>query len=141
MDPPVPSADGPGAFPQPPPDAEQWTDEQWLDWLVATDPDNAEPGPGAPRPGRIASSRGGQFLGNAMLGVANALYGRKDADVVIVHEASGEPDDDEPIEVRLDPEHPERSEVIIRHDLRRRAGRGPERPPEPPRRSGRRGPG
>lgn len=97
----------------PPADAEEWTDEQWLEWLSETDelfPAQVETPP--PRRG-ISGSRTGNLLGNAMVGVANALYGRKDNEVVIVGEAPG-PLGDEELEVHLDPDDPEKSEVIVR---------------------------
>jgi hypothetical protein len=105
------------AFPDgPPADPEEWSDAQWLAWLKATDAAD-ETGVRA-RPvttgGRIAHSTGGYVLGQAMLGMAHALYGRRDDEVVIVAEAGSEPGDDEPFSVRLDPDHPERSSVVFK---------------------------
>jgi hypothetical protein len=104
------------AFPDgPPADPEEWTDDQWLAWLRATD---ADVPPGGDRPvttaGRITHSSGGQMLGAAMLGMANAIYGRHDDEVVIVAEGDASPDGEEPFSVHLDPDHPERSSVIFR---------------------------
>jgi hypothetical protein len=111
MEPPDPaSADGPPA------DPEDWTNEQWIEWLNATDAqagvDRDDP-PVTPI-GRIARSSGGQVLGQAMLGMANAIFGRQDDEVVIVSEGDTEPDPDEPFTVHLDPDHPERSTVVFR---------------------------
>lgn len=106
-----------GAFPDgPPADPEEWTDEQWIAWLRATDGDEVpatDPRP-ATLGGRVAHSSGGQALGQAMLGMAFAIYGRHDDEVVIVAEGDSEPDEDEPFTVHLDPDHPERSEVVFR---------------------------
>jgi hypothetical protein len=99
----------------PPLDPEDWTDDQWIEWLKKTDVVDAED---AARPvtalGRITRSAGGSVLGQAMLGLANALYGRDDNEVVIVAEGSAQPDEEKPFAVRLDPEHPERSVVVFR---------------------------
>jgi hypothetical protein len=53
------------------------------------------------------------MLGSAMKGLHEALYGRRD-EVVIVADAGGDPPGEGGPEVHLDPEHPERSEVIVR---------------------------
>jgi hypothetical protein len=49
-----------------------------------------------------------------MLGMAQAIYGRQDEDVVMVVEGNGQTKDDEPFAVRLDPDHPERSSVVFK---------------------------
>lgn len=118
VDPPAPG--------EPPVDPEEWTDEQWIAWLRATDADaeaDAQARAGeddAPvtHVGRIAHSSGGQVLGQAMLGMANVLFGRKDDEVVIVAEGDSEPDGDEPFTVHLDRDHPERSSVVFKPDQR-----------------------
>lgn len=100
----------------PPADPEAWSDEQWLAWLRATDAD--APGRGDAGPvtaaGRVTHSTGGQLLGQAMLGLSYAIYGRRDDEVVIVAEGESEPEEDEPFSVHLDPDHPERSSVVFR---------------------------
>ena len=103
------------AFPDgPPADPEEWTDDQWLAWLRATDaPTEAGARPVTPL-GRGTHSPGGAVLGLAMLGMANAIYGRLDNEVVIVAEGDSEPDKDAPFSVHLDPDHPERSTVVFR---------------------------
>jgi len=100
----------------PPADPEDWTDEQWIEWLKKTDaPDDTDTGT---RPvtalGRVAYSSGGSVLGQAMLGMASVLYGREGNKVVIATEGSSEPDEDKPFDVHLDPDHPERSVVVFR---------------------------
>jgi hypothetical protein len=98
---------------QPPSDAESWTDEQWLTWLKETDEMvevRDEPTPAA---FRVTHSAAGQALGDAMRGLANAMYGPKDEDLIIVSEAGGQPEHDEPFVVHLDRDHPERSTAVF----------------------------
>ena len=102
---------------QPPDDPDEWTDDQWIEWLKATDDvEGVDEEP--PRTGvrRISSSAGGQMLGQAMLGMAQAIYGRQDDDIVLVVESGGETADDVPFAVHLDHEHPERSSIVFRPD-------------------------
>jgi hypothetical protein len=103
---------------EPPSDPDEWTDEQWLEWLMATDV-----APGAeteesisPVVQRITQSTPGQVIGQAMLGMAQAIYGRQDDEIVIVIGANGEGADDEKFAVRLDFNHPERSSVEFKPD-------------------------
>ena len=98
---------------EPPVDANEWTDEQWLAWLKATDADPAEEHPSSVMD-RIIDSTPGQLLGQAMLGMARAIYGRQDEDVIIVAEGNGETSDDEPFRVRLDHDHPEQSSIVFK---------------------------
>jgi hypothetical protein len=100
----------------PPADANEWTDAQWIDWLKATD---AEAGPTGEFPvatvaSKIARSSAGQALGQAMLGLAQAIYGPKDEDQLIVVEAASEPEEDGPFNIRLNFEHPEQSSIVFR---------------------------
>lgn len=105
---------------EPPADPDDWTDEQWIEWLEKTDPAAADPAAAdtPTRPvtafGRIAHSSGGSVLGQAMLGMAAAIYGREQNEIVIMAEDSSHKDGDEPFTVHLDPEHPERSVVVVR---------------------------
>ena len=48
-----------------------------------------------------------------MQGLAQAMFGQKN-EIVIVAEGSSEPDGDEPLSLHLDPDHPERSTVVVR---------------------------
>ncbi len=98
----------------PPTDPESWTDEQWLTWLKDTDDAVAVDSAAAPVSFRVTHSAGGQALGDAMRGLANAMYGPKDEDLIIVSEAGGQPEDDEPFVVHLDRDHPERSTAAFR---------------------------
>lgn len=100
----------------PPLDAEQWSDNQWLEWLKATDA-NAIPSDEdttVPLSSRVVHSLGGQMLGQAMLGLAQVIYGQKHEEVVIVAEGNSEPVEDEPFAVSLDREHPEQSVVVFK---------------------------
>lgn len=105
---------------EPPADPNEWTDEQWLTWLKATDdapsdvPDDAI----SKVVRRVAESAPGQALGQAMLGLSQAMFGRHDDDVAIVVEGNGESTDDEPFAVRLDPDHPEKSSVVFRSNAK-----------------------
>jgi hypothetical protein len=106
---------------QPPSDAEEWTDEQWLAWLEATDGDDAGTGNGAggsaggsPVTGRIVRSSGGQVLTSAMLGLAQAIYGQEENQVLVVAEGDSDPEEDQPFTVHLDPDDPEASYVVFR---------------------------
>ncbi len=97
----------------PPADPESWTDEQWLAWLRATDADAANPIVDEHRTltERAANSAIGVVLGQAMLGMARAIYGRPDEDIVIVADGEGPSREDEPFTVHLDFEHPGHSSV------------------------------
>jgi hypothetical protein len=103
----------PQGRPDPPADPEDWTDEQWLAWLEATDDVVDEP-ERATRLGAWQKSSVGSVLGAAMLGLHDAIYGKTDNEVAIVQEAGGDPPDEDLHDLRLDPDHPERSEVVVR---------------------------
>src|ERR1700733_13544261 len=98
---------------EPPSDPDEWSDEQWLEWLKATDTDFFD----EPEESisevvkRIVQSAPGQIVGQAMLGMAQAIYGQRDDEVVMVIEVNGETADEEPFAVRLDVDNPERSVV------------------------------
>ena len=118
--------DDPGSdsLDEPPVDPEEWTPEQWIAWLKATDEAN-DPASQATRPGpattmgRVVSSGGGQVVGSAMLGMAQAIYGVEEDEVVQVVKANTDLDDDELFVVHLDPDHPERSTVTYREAVTR----------------------
>jgi hypothetical protein len=100
---------------EPPSDPDDWTDEQWIEWLKATDdPTSEDPVRGSRR--RRSKTPGGA-LGAAMLGLRDAIYGHPD-EVTVVVDSSGDPPDGDRPQVLLDPDHPEMSRVVIR----RRAG-------------------
>jgi len=98
----------------PPEDAESWTDEEWIAWLEATDDSGGDVASSPVGSRHWSRRRPAGLLGAAMLGLHEAIYGRHDDEIVIVADAGGDPPGDDFPEVHLDPEHPERSEVIVR---------------------------
>jgi hypothetical protein len=102
--------------PEPPADADDWSDEQWIDWLKATDAPEEPADQSTPvtTGSRVAQSAGGRILGDAMIGLARALYGPPKQKPAIVVE-SGEPGDDQ-LELYLDFDHPDQSYVVVEKD-------------------------
>ena len=100
-----------------PSDPEDWSDEQWIEWLQVTDEELGYHGDDDQAPAslghRLTRSAPGSALGVAMIALRNAIYGQIDDHPVIIEEAPGGPDD-ERVSLHLDPEHPERSVAIIR---------------------------
>jgi len=97
----------------PPADPNEWSDEQWLEWLVATDvADEVDQTPSVLK--RAANTKSGQVLGQAMLGMANAIYGAKETQVQIVVENNDKKPDEEPFIVNLDFENPKSSSVSFK---------------------------
>jgi hypothetical protein len=128
----------PGDHGGPPEDPESWSDEQWISWLEATDDPDAADRAGTGRPRRWSRGRPASMLGAAMLGLHEVIYGPHDNEIVIVVDAGGDPPGDDLPEVHLDTDHPERSEVIVRHrpqglpEAPSSEAPSPEPPPEPP---------
>lgn len=113
----------------PPKDPESWTDDQWIAWLDATDdPDATDPD--TVRPKHWGRGRSASMLGAAMLGLHEIIYGPHGNEIAIVVDAGGDPPGDDLPEVHLDPEHPERSEVIVRRGTPKPAPEAPD-PPAP----------
>jgi hypothetical protein len=77
---------------------------------MVNDEDDAEP-TGIHKFRRTAT---GTVLAAGLLGVADALEGPRDEEVAIVTEYSGEPPFSDPIVLRLDPDAPEDSIVLVR---------------------------
>ena len=100
-----------------PEDPEDWTDEQWIAWLEeaeAEERQRVEEDPERPtlpswRKAPIAT----QFLAVSMLAMHDVFYGKREEPAIVV-DAAGDPPGDEPLDVHLDPEHPEESVVIVR---------------------------
>lgn len=112
---------------QPPVDPQDWTDEQWLEWLDATDGQAAVPGDeggeGGKRPTvaeRVRSSPAARGMGGAMVALHEIFYKPKDDEVVIVAQAGADPPDPDALELDLDPEHPEASTARIPASRRNR---------------------
>lgn len=113
------------AVTDPPADPQDWSDEEWLDWLAEGDAEAAAASGDAPPPPRSRPEHGAvaTVMGAAMLGMAEAIYGPKDEAAEVV-QASGRPgDDDDWLDLTLDPDHPEDSVAVVRPD--RRPGGGP----------------
>jgi hypothetical protein len=93
---------------QPPDDPDAWSDEQWIEWLHATEVDvDSDTRVFAPR----LSSPGGVVLGAAMMGLQQGMYGEvQKPDIVIEVEASGR---DDGTKVDLDPDEPSESTVVV----------------------------
>lgn len=100
-----------------PSDPEEWTDEQWLAWLNETDalpPEPGEPAPPAePEETWRTKGVGTQIVAAAMIGLAEALHGPREKPAIVI-DASGDPPNDDGLDVQLDPEHPEQSVVVVR---------------------------
>lgn len=108
----------PTSRPEPPADADDWTNEQWIEWLKATDGDDPAEGDATPATiaGRVVHSTGGRLLGQSMIGLAQAIYGARDETVVIVAGANSEPEKDQLFLLHLDEDHPERSFAVRNPD-------------------------
>lgn len=106
---------------QPPADPQDWTDEQWLAWLEATD--GAASALDSPSGGdaegkrtlhdRVRSSPAARGMGGAMVALHEIFYKPKEDQVVIVADAGGDPPDPDAIELDLDPDDPEASTATI----------------------------
>lgn len=93
---------------EPPEDADDWTEEQWREWLASSP---ADPDVGRAHPlTRAASSSGGTVLGAAMLGLEQAIYGeRPKTEIVAEADANGSDEG----EVELDDADPAASRITI----------------------------
>ena len=93
----------------PPLDPDDWTDEQWMEWLrdnEATADDERRVY--APR----LSSPVSTVMGAAMMGLQKGMYGDIDKpEVVIEIDADGK---DDGVKVTLDPEDPSQSTIVVR---------------------------
>ena len=72
---------------EPPQDPDDWTEEEWREWL-ANAPEDPETGRAHPL-SRVRSSTGGTVLGAAMFGLEQAIYGERPK-VEIVAEADAD---------------------------------------------------
>lgn len=71
---------------EPPQDPDDWTEEQWREWLVNAPPD---PDTGRAHPlSRARTTAGGAVLGAAMLGLEAAIYGERPKVEIVVEAAS-----------------------------------------------------
>ncbi|MEX2294221.1 MAG: hypothetical protein WD691_10585 [Acidimicrobiales bacterium] len=98
-------------FDEPPQEPDDWTEEQWREWLAAAPPD---PDTGKAHPlSRARASAGGALLGAAMFGLDQAIYGERPK-VEIVAEADADGLDLGDIE--LDMDDPASSRMTLPHD-------------------------
>jgi hypothetical protein len=96
-------------FEQPPEDPDDWTEEQWREWLATAPPD---PDTGRAHPlSRVRSSPSGTVLGAAMLGLEQAIYGERPK-VEIVAEADADGLDLGDLDLDLD--DPSASRMTVR---------------------------
>ena len=99
---------------EPPNDAEDWSQEQWIAWLEATDAASVdEADPEEPRPLRRTSA--GSMLGRAMHGLHEALFGPQE-DQVVIEVGSGDPGGPEGMTLHLDEQDPAKSWVRIERE-------------------------
>jgi hypothetical protein len=98
----------------PPDDPDEWTSEQWIAWLNETDADAIADrnSPPATVAGRVVHSSAGQLLGQSMIGLAQAIYGRVHKAPIVI-KAPSEPDEDRAIDLHLDFDNPEDSTVEL----------------------------
>jgi hypothetical protein len=84
---------------EPPEDPDDWTEDQWREWLASAPPD---PDTGRAHPlTRMAASPSGSMLGAAMTGLDQAIFGER-AKAEIVIEAADPGEDDGDLELDLD---------------------------------------
>lgn len=98
---------------EPPDDADDWTEEQWREWLTnaPADPDTGRAHPLT----RAVRSSGGAVLGSAMLGLDQAIFGEKPK-VEVVAEAEADGADNGDLELDLD--DPAASRITLPGDPR-----------------------
>ena len=93
---------------QPPDDPDAWSDEQWIEWLHATeDETDTDERVFAPR----LSSPAGVVLGAAMMGLQKGIYGDVDKPEIVIEVAAKGRDDG--TKVDLDPDDPSVSTVVV----------------------------
>ncbi|HEY6532537.1 MAG TPA: hypothetical protein VIY72_09545 [Acidimicrobiales bacterium] len=101
---------------RPPLDADDWSDEQWQDYLRALDDapsDDDEGDPTSPEEGatgfrRLRGSGAASVIGAGMMGLEQALYGERPKEEIVAEAESDDPDRESSV---FDPDDP-RSAVI-----------------------------
>jgi hypothetical protein len=84
---------------EPPEDPDDWTEEEWREWLANAPPD---PDTGRAHPlSRAVASPSGTVLGAAMSGLDQAIFGERPKAEVVV-EAADPGQDDGDLELDLD---------------------------------------
>jgi hypothetical protein len=93
---------------EPPDDPDAWSDEQWMEWLHATEGDvDVDRRVFAPR----LSSPSGVVLGAAMMGLQKGMYGEVEKPEIVIEVGAKDHDDD--VKVDLDPDDPSESTVVV----------------------------
>ena len=92
----------------PPNDPEDWTDEEWQAYLLATADDATDVGVAIPEGGatgfrRVKASAAGSVVGAGMMGLEQALYGERPKEEVVAEAESDDPYRDRSV---FDPEDP-----------------------------------
>jgi hypothetical protein len=84
--------------------------------LAAGDPDGSAIPEGTRPVDRFRRTTVGSIAAAGLLGLADALEGRREKDepAIVVDAPSTRHDPDDPIDVQLDFDHPERSRIVIR---------------------------
>jgi hypothetical protein len=84
--------------------------------LAAGDPGGSAPPAGSRPVDRFRRTTVGSIAAAGLLGLADALEGRREKDepAIVVDAPGKRHDPDDPIDVQLDFEHPERSRIVIR---------------------------
>jgi hypothetical protein len=90
----------------PPDDPDDWTHEQWTEWLQALEDEPEDPADAAPR----RKGFSGSVMGLAMMGLEQGMYGKiAKPEIVVEVEADGQDDG----LVVLDPEDPSKSTINV----------------------------
>jgi hypothetical protein len=92
------------------------SDEHIDEALAAGDPDASTPLEGSRPVDRFRRTTVGPIAAAGLLGLADALEGRREKDepAIVVDAPGKRHDPDDPIDVQLDFDHPERSRIVIR---------------------------
>ena len=99
----------------PPNDPEDWTDEEWQAYLLATADDDTEIGVAGPEEGatgfrKLKASAAGSVVGAGMMGLEQALYGERPKEEVVAEAESDDPYRDRSV---YDPDDPRSATISL----------------------------
>jgi hypothetical protein len=94
----------------PPDDPDAWTDEQWMEWLHATETDGDDDGERRVYAPKLDSPTG-VVLGAAMMGLQKGMYGDVEKPEIVIEVGAKGRDDG--MKIDLDPDDPSASAVIV----------------------------